>query len=621
MPPEQPRLAETRLGVDLESLQNPGSSVQPASGAISDEPVPESADGSFARQSQLHDGGKSDDGLGQDRGEDDNKIHNRPLNLSHVRDVVRLFQCRYCSRPLRNATTLPCGRSICKTCIPETHIRTSITYPNKPDRLQRFQCPFEECSKEHALSDCAADVVLRKVGELIEQEIQRGQGLAVEFNLSTIIGVKDPWDAAGISSLKDTESMSHTVEGGRLVATWSLASEGYLAVETEVTYADTPPTTLESNLSKFDLDSLRLVQSAARNEMDCQVCYSLFHDPLTTCCGHTFCRSCLHRTLDHSHQCPMCRRMLIINPLLNPELCPSNGCIAQMIELFWPKEKLLREEAVTSERLARHEDLDLPLFVCTLAFPSMPTFLHVFEPRYRLMIRRALEGNRTFGMVLPKRPRDSNDAYFHELGTLLRIINAQFYPDGRSLIESVGVTRFRVLRRGELDGYAVAKTERIDDVFLQEEEAIEAAEVATGATRQRASNSSGNNEQRDSTQADDGTVETEGETGLGVEVKTEEDIQPTPTMADLQFMSTESLMRLATDFVARMRAQSVPWLTARMLSIYGECPDDPAIFPWWFASMLPVKDLEKYRLLGTSSVRERLKVCCSWIVEWETTRW
>ena len=90
---------------------------------------------------------------------------------------------------------------------------------------------------------------------------------------------------------------------------------------------------------------------------------------------------------------------------------------------------------------------------------------------------------------------------------------------------------------------------------------------------------------------------------------------------DIDAMSTQSLMQFASSFVARMRVQSVPWLTERMLTIYGECPDDAAIFPWWFASMLPVKDLGKYRLLGTSSVRERLKICCSWIIEWQTSRW
>ena len=42
---------------------------------------------------------------------------------------------------------------------------------------------------------------------------------------------------------------------------------------------------------------------------------------------------------------------------------------------------------------------NIPVFVCTMSFPSIPCPLHVFEPRYRLMIRRAMEGGtREFGM-------------------------------------------------------------------------------------------------------------------------------------------------------------------------------------------------------------------------------
>lgn len=42
---------------------------------------------------------------------------------------------------------------------------------------------------------------------------------------------------------------------------------------------------------------------------------------------------------------------------------------------------------------------DIPIFVCTVAYPGMPCPLHVFEPRYRLMMRRCVEtGTRKFGM-------------------------------------------------------------------------------------------------------------------------------------------------------------------------------------------------------------------------------
>ena len=48
------------------------------------------------------------------------------------------------------------------------------------------------------------------------------------------------------------------------------------------------------------------------------------------------------------------------------------------------------------------EQFEIPVFVCTLAFPTISCPLHVFEPRYRLMIRQCMEsGTRQFGMCNP----------------------------------------------------------------------------------------------------------------------------------------------------------------------------------------------------------------------------
>jgi hypothetical protein len=41
--------------------------------------------------------------------------------------------------------------------------------------------------------------------------------------------------------------------------------------------------------------------------MECTVCTELLLDPVTTSCGHTFCRGCLRQSLDHNTKCPMCR--------------------------------------------------------------------------------------------------------------------------------------------------------------------------------------------------------------------------------------------------------------------------------------------------------------------------
>lgn len=38
--------------------------------------------------------------------------------------------------------------------------------------------------------------------------------------------------------------------------------------------------------------------------------HRLFYEPVTTPCGHTFCKNCLERCLDHTPHCPLCKESL-----------------------------------------------------------------------------------------------------------------------------------------------------------------------------------------------------------------------------------------------------------------------------------------------------------------------
>ncbi|KAI1409536.1 hypothetical protein F5Y13DRAFT_170075 [Hypoxylon sp. FL1857] len=522
--------------------------------------------------------------------------------VKDVRQIIRLIQCQVCSNILREPTTLPCGHSLCRLCVPQTHVRANISWPATASRLRGFECPFDDCGKEHALGDCGVDVILNKVLSIIKATIEQDRDVTGLSSVSTQITVQDQWDVAGVPSLVEKEDEPSVLKGARIVATYTLAELGKLDYGSEVSYSSMGMG--DDEVEKTDAAVLARLKESVRTEMDCQVCYALFLDPLTTTCGHTFCRGCLHRILDHSDLCPICRRTLSIQAQVNRQSYPSNERLCKIINGFWADLVALRSQAYRLEQQANTGGYDIALFVCTLSFPRMPTFLHVFEPRYRLMIRRAMEADRTFGMVLHNPSHAPGEPEFMELGTLLRIVNIEFFPDGRSLLETVGVSRFRVTRHGWLDGYVVANIEKVDDISVAEEEAIEASE----------------------------TMHTRGIRELATEPSTPDPTNPeqavpsrsrglSVSMEDLDTLPTRELVEVGVDFVRRMRARSVAWLTARVLAIYGECPTDPTIFPWWLASILPVKDEEKYRLLGTSSVRERLKICCRWIVEWESTTW
>lgn len=59
---------------------------------------------------------------------------------------------------------------------------------------------------------------------------------------------------------------------------------------------------------------------------------------------------------------------------------------------------------------------------------------------------------------------------FSEYGTMLEICDIKFFPDGRSVVDTVGGRRFRVLDRSMRDGYHTARVEFLDEVKVEGEE-------------------------------------------------------------------------------------------------------------------------------------------------------
>ncbi len=91
--------------------------------------------------------------------------------------------------------------------------------------------------------------------------------------------------------------------------------------------------------------------------------------------------------------------------------------------------------------------IHLPLFPLNLVlFPGQVLPLHIFEPRYRQMLKDCLESNQTFGVVLIRSGEEvGSSAEPHLVGTTAKIVQHETLPDGRSNIVCLGDARFKVL--------------------------------------------------------------------------------------------------------------------------------------------------------------------------------
>jgi hypothetical protein len=69
-------------------------------------------------------------------------------------------------------------------------------------------------------------------------------------------------------------------------------------------YVCEPDYLLSSTSFAVDQSLVKLV------DIECSLCYRILYNPVTTPCGHTYCSSCLDRSLDHQDKCPLCKSSL-----------------------------------------------------------------------------------------------------------------------------------------------------------------------------------------------------------------------------------------------------------------------------------------------------------------------
>lgn len=468
-----------------------------------------------------------------------------------------------------------------------------------------------------------------------------------------------------------------------------------------------PPQSFSATHSTTKLLTPEHLQSDLVDTLECQLCYMLLYQPLTTPCGHTFCRVCFARSLDHSSNCPLCRASMpsfsfFHNHPLNQGLVsilnshlgapdeetrkPVNDDGSPRSSTDYPEEELLSMSQLgvfaDSHRLPldsgydaksrAQEDVEdisfglrhlyheraetvkreeealahwVPIFVCTLAFPGMPTNLHIFEPRYRLMVRRCLQSNgpSRFGMVLPSPQVNSRTPGLAEYGTMLDIKSCQMLLDGRSMLETVGWRRFRLLETSSLDGYMTGRIEYIDDDVLQVQAAEEAAVLQANAESSRRNLSQqrrvqGTQEIGDRATADEDAMMTDLESSSepsAANAATRDAHARVEASAGSQGGSSPSLVlpplgddgtrpeqptspeliKTCVDFIEMLRTDTAPGLFDQIVATYGPVPHalETDKLGWWLGMVLPIDEIAKSTLLPIRSPRRRLEMIVSWI--------
>lgn len=132
----------------------------------------------------------------------------------------------------------------------------------------------------------------------------------------------------------------------------------------------------------------------------------------------------------------------------------------------------------------------IPIFpLPVVQFPNAITPLHIFEPRYRKMLKDVMDKDKTFGVIY--RPSLEENAItpisdkvpLGSVGCAVEVAVVQELPDGRSNILCVGGGRFRLMQYIEGEQYLQAEVDFFEDEPTFENLTVEAERAKTAFNR------------------------------------------------------------------------------------------------------------------------------------------
>ena len=144
---------------------------------------------------------------------------------------------------------------------------------------------------------------------------------SLSTNRSPTVRLKKAWCVAhtGGSQLRDENSRSRTAHSPCTHAATSPA----VTTNCSAASSQTSPQGASPNIRVPRTKMLQL-----HSEFACAICYELYMEPVTTPCGHSYCRCCLANSLQRlGRNCPQCRTRIPAGTVLRPNTALASGAV------------------------------------------------------------------------------------------------------------------------------------------------------------------------------------------------------------------------------------------------------------------------------------------------------
>ncbi|KAI7814650.1 hypothetical protein IRJ41_023077, partial [Triplophysa rosa] len=262
-------------------------------------------------------------------------------------DMREHLQCSVCLDVFNDPVTTPCGHNFCKTCLTACW-----------EHSQEYRCPY--CKGTFIQRpDLKFNVALKAIVQLFEKNPEglstAGEPLSDELQCSICLDVLDN---------PVTTPCGHSFCKTCLTACWE-HSQVYRCPYCKGTFIQRPDlkfnVALKVIVQLFEKnpEGLSTAGEPLSDELQCSICLDVLDNPVTTPCGHSFCKTCLKKCWDISQNCtcPVCIETFNKRPDLK-----CNTGLKAIVEVFeknsgYKREKVMMEYSPPLEREDQEETL------------------------------------------------------------------------------------------------------------------------------------------------------------------------------------------------------------------------------------------------------------------------
>lgn len=484
-----------------------------------------------------------------------------------LKSLDAMLACAACGNPLYAPVTLSCGYTVCQQCVPPF----SPQLDNRP--RSTFLCPVAHCnSRSHLFGPDKATFIDNSVQELCQ--------LLQDINTRPRKKTRNSADGRSISPSPTLSSDDHILE--------------------------------------------------------CSKCAQIMVKPMTMHCGHAYCRLCALKTKIECEGCVKCPRPLPRYNYLQDQAAVN--CLLERAIALYQQDRgsqdtnpspsissssaLVPPSAYAQQQQQQQQLLfSKPIFVTgVVILPRQHVRLPVMALNHLRMLRNAVYADSQYhGLCIAAvhRGRPSLSQY----GTIVEIVSAEQYSNNSIILDVVGRERFRV--QGEYDEATDPVEARRQQQQLRPAGARDIAMLLADieivpeypSAPQTAAGSFpsvlGSAEMSAATESHGSSVFSMSEKVHAYIMQ----LARTPPLA-MNATGVSATLSLSTSTEGLMG----PLWFETMQGIHGRLPpaSQPAGVCWWAAGVLPVSGAERYALLRTLHLSDRLALVWSWIKQLDT---